>query len=293
MRASDRSAAATSSTSRPPGDLPCAAGCRRPAAGGEILGYPGPAAASHGGAGDGCARGARRRDGPCWITCSGLGACLLPPDRGPPQRLGAEQDQPVDEQQDRCRGGLGEQDPEGVLEHDAGQADRDRREDDHPCEPLVLVRHCQPQPPVPQAQPHARGQAAEEAPDDPDPVSAEEPHQRQGRRAVQRHDVCQVERALAAGLRGLCHHGLPAAAEPGRDQHRMAEAGYREQFGHALDERDHQSLKIGHAGSLVMIKRSGWHAVHDTCAYSRVEILQTCRCYSARGRYAAQHESAR
>ena len=89
------------------------------------------------------------------ILRRGLGARLPAAYRGAPHGLGDEQDQPVDEQRDRRGEGLGEQDPEGVLAHDAGQADRDGREDDHPGEPPVLVRHVQPEPPVLQAEPNA------------------------------------------------------------------------------------------------------------------------------------------
>ena len=251
MRASDRSAPLMSAAARPPavavrGRLAHADGGH---GGGWISGASGLGRAA---ADSGCPGGAGTREGLGRVACCSLGGCLLASDGGPPQCLGAEQDQPVDEQQDRRGGGLGEQDPEGVLECDADQADRDRREDDHPGEPLVLVRHGQPQPPVLQGQPHAGGQAAEEPPDDPDPVGAEEPHQRQGRRAVQRHDVGQVERAFAAGLGGLGDQGLPAAAEPRRDQHGMAQAGYREQLGDALDERDHECLQVSHGRSFVI-----------------------------------------
>jgi hypothetical protein len=92
--------------------------------------------------GGGGPRDAGRREGPVRAACRGLGGCLLAPGRAPPQCFGAEQDQPVDEQQDSCGGGLGEQDTEGVLERHAGQADRDRGEDDQPGEPLILALAC-------------------------------------------------------------------------------------------------------------------------------------------------------
>jgi hypothetical protein len=37
----------------------------------------------------------------------------------------------------------------------------------------------------------------------------------------------------------------------------MAKAGYREQLGNALDERDHERLEIGHASSFVMTRKIG------------------------------------
>ena len=78
--------------------------------------------------------------------------------------------------------------------------------------------------------------------------SAEEPQQRERRRAVQRDDVGEVERRLAGRLRGLGDERLPAAAEPGRDEHRVPEAGHREQLGDALDERDDDGLEVRHGG---------------------------------------------
>src|SRR5262249_27100218 len=55
----------------------------------------------------------------------------------------------------------------------------------------------------------------------------------------------EVERGLAARLRGLRHQGLPVAADPGRDQNRVAEARDREQLGDSLDEGNDNRLQVG------------------------------------------------
>ena len=61
-------------------------------------------------------------------------------------------------------------------------------------------------------------------------------------------------------IRGF-FRSLPAPAQPGRDQHRMTQARYREQLGNALNECDHECLQVCHASSFAMIGRPGWHTV--------------------------------
>jgi hypothetical protein len=151
---------------------------------------------------------------------------------GPAEPFPGEQDEPVDEQEHRRGGGLGEQSPEGVLQGDAGEPDRDGGKHDHPGQALIWPFDAQ----LPSAR--TAEQAGEQPADDPGPVGTEEPQQGQRGGAMQGHDVGQVERCLAAGLGGLGHHGLPAAADPGRDEDRVAQAGDREQLGNALDYGD-------------------------------------------------------
>ena len=62
---------------------------------------------------------------------------VRPHRRLPAEELPGQQDQAVDDQEDRGPDGLAEQDPEFVLEHEPDEPDRDRRQDDHPGEPLV------------------------------------------------------------------------------------------------------------------------------------------------------------
>jgi hypothetical protein len=170
----------------------------------------------------------------CGLAGWGLGAA---------EPFPGEQDEPVDEQEHRRGGGLGEDGPEGVLEGDAGEPDRDGGYHDHPRQPLIGVVCAE----AVFAQPAQ--QAGEQAADDPRPVGAEEPQQGQRGGAVQGDDVGQVERGLAAGLGGLGDHGLPAAADPGRDQDRVAQAGDWEQLGYALDNGDDECLQVRHCGS--------------------------------------------
>lgn len=77
------------------------------------------------------------------------------------------------------------------------------------------------------------GQAAQEAADDPDPVGAEEPQQRQRRRDVQRHDVGQVERRAAVARVDQAVDGLSRGEHAGQGDHRDDEQA-AEVFGAAV-----------------------------------------------------------
>jgi hypothetical protein len=154
--------------------------------------------------------------------------------------LAGEQDEAVDEQEDGRRQRLGEDRAEDVLEREAGDAHRDRGDDDQPGQALVGVAGDE----APGAQ--RRTDGAQEAADDADPVLAEEHEQRDRGGAVQRDDVGQVERRLARGLRGLGDQRLPASAEPRRHEDRVPEARDREQLGDALDDGDDDGLQIRH-----------------------------------------------
>jgi hypothetical protein len=84
----------------------------------------------------------------------------------------------------------------------------------------------------------------QETASDADPISAEEPQQRERRCDVQRDDEREVERGFAALLRRLGHERVPAPAEPCGNDHRVTKTRDGEQLGHALDERDDDGLEI-------------------------------------------------
>ena len=138
-----------------------------------------------------------------------------------------EQDDAVDGEEDRGGERLGEQRAQGVFEREAGEPGGDGRDDEQPGHPFVGCL----EPP--------RAQRVEEAADDPDPVGAEVDEQRDRGRDVQRDDEREVER-LVGRLR--VHEIVPA--EPRRDEHRVAEARDREQFGDALEHADHDRLEV-------------------------------------------------
>ena len=149
--------------------------------------------------------------------------------RAPPaQDLRAGQNAAVDGKEDGRGQRLGEQDPERVLQHQPGDPHRDRGDDQQPGQ--LLVGGFQP----------AMDDAGEEAADDPHPGLEVIADQDQGRGQVQADDERQV-RAFRVAF--LPDQGGPGTAHPGRDQHGVAEAGDREQFGEPLDEPDDHGLQ--------------------------------------------------
>ena len=155
-----------------------------------------------------------------------------------PEPLPSEQDQAVDGQEHRGVDRLAEDHPERVLEGQSRDADRDGGQDDHPGQLLVDRQ------PLPAAGP-VRGpdqmpERGEEPRDDPDPVSPEIDQQRDRGGHVQADDEGQVRRLGRGHVQIL----RPAAADQGREQHVVPEAGHREQFGDALDQADHGGLQV-------------------------------------------------
>ena len=159
-----------------------------------------------------------------------LGVGLLGPLR--PEALARVQDEPVDDQEDSRPDGLAEQHPELVIEEQPGQADRDRRDDQHPGQLLVGRRDI----------PLANG--TEEAGDDAHPVAPEINHDADGGGHMQADDKGQVRRLRC----GHVEISGPTAPDEGRDQDVVPQAGDREQLGDALNEPDDNGLEVRHVG---------------------------------------------
>ncbi len=158
-----------------------------------------------------------------------------PPVRAPARDDGTAQprtaDQPVDHQEDRRHFRLRGQRAQLVLEREADDARRDARDDDQPRHPLVDRLGA------------AGRQRVEERADDFDPVAPVEDQQAERAADVQHHDEREPER-LGFGLQ--LHEVVPA--EQRREQHRVAEAGDREQLGHALQNAEHDRLEVADRG---------------------------------------------
>ncbi len=116
-----------------------------------------------------------------------------------------------------------------MLELEPGQPDRDRGQDDHPGQLLVGGADL------------AVADRGEEPADDPDPVPPEVDDQRHGGGHVQADDEGQVGRLGG----GDVQVAGPGAADQGRNQHGMAQAGDWEHLRNALDEADDRGLEVG------------------------------------------------
>src|SRR6266571_1261526 len=155
------------------------------------------------------------------------------------QALDGQQYHAVEGQEQRRRYRLAERRAEQVLEREAGQPDRDGRHDEQPAQALVRIGDL----PVPQRR--------EQTDDDARPVLAEEHDQRDRGGDVYGDQERQVRRV------GDRHVQVrrPAPAEQRRDQDAVAEAGYREELGDALQQADEHSLEVGqvrHPGSIAV-----------------------------------------
>src|SRR5215210_1511814 len=138
-----------------------------------------------------------------------------------PERLGAEQHQPVDEQEDRrglCRG---EEGPQRVLEQQAEEPRGDRPDHQQPAQLRVGVLGVD----------EAVAQRAAEALHDADPVPDEEQQQDEGGGAVGGDQEAQEVVVVLVDV----------PAEDAREHHAVAEARDREELGDALWPR----LEIG------------------------------------------------
>ena len=158
--------------------------------------------------------------------------------RSAPQYLAREQDEPVDRQEDRGRERLGEQRAEGVLEHQPGDPDRDRRDDSSQASRSSLSRATMRRAAI------VGFTVRKNAADDAHPVTPEEDQQRDGRRDVQRDDEGQVRAVLRRLRRRLRDQLLPVAADQRGHEHRVAEARDGEQLGDALQHADDGGLEV-------------------------------------------------
>jgi hypothetical protein len=161
---------------------------------------------------------------------------------GPAEALANEQDNAVQGEEDRRGQGLGEDGPEGVLQGNAGEAYRDRGDDDQPGQTAVIVLGDDP------SRGERRPEAAKEPTDDASPLLAEEQQQRGGRRHVQSDNEGQVERRAAVCGGGLGHQRLPGATDDRGQQDRVAEAGHGEQLGDALCQSYDHGLQVAKHG---------------------------------------------
>ena len=127
--------------------------------------------------------------------------------------------------------GLGKQHPELMLEDEADDPDGHRSDDDQPGQALGIGVD------VP------ADQGAKEGGDDPAPLLQVEDEQGYRISQVEADNKRQVG---ALGLRLLAHQRGPVAPDPRGDQHRMAQAGKREELEEALDDPDDDRLEVGH-----------------------------------------------
>ena len=176
---------------------------------------------------------AARRDGPWGADPAAVGQGATA------DELAAEEDDAVDGQEDRGGEGLGELRAELVLEGQADDAHRDGAEDDEPGQALV-------------------GLPRWRAPD-----RADRRHRRCGptgagsrRAGPRRADVQADEEGEEEGLLLGLRIDQVVPAEQGGDQHAVAEAGDREELGHALDEADDDRLQVRQLWLLLARRRS-------------------------------------
>ncbi len=157
------------------------------------------------------------------------GSCLA----AAAQPFSGEEDDAVEGEKQRGCERFREQGPEGVFQCQAGESDGDRGDDDQPGQPLLRRGD--------DACVQRVGQGAEDA----GPVGSEKDEERDGGRDVQCDDERQVGRLFAAGGRRFGDEVLPASADHRGYQHGMPEAGYRKQFGYALQQPGDNRLDVG------------------------------------------------
>ncbi|SKX96116.1 Uncharacterised protein [Mycobacteroides abscessus subsp. abscessus] len=150
----------------------------------------------------------------------------------PAQKLGGEQHQSVEEEQDRCRQWGREQHAQRLLRDQPDDTDRNRARDEQPRQAGVAV--------VVDASVTKR---SDEARDDAHPIAPVEQDQGQCGRDVQCDDEGQ-KRGVSRTL-GLRDQFCPIATEPGGHEDRMPETRHRKQFGDALQEAEYRRLRIG------------------------------------------------
>ena len=156
----------------------------------------------------------------------------------PPRPLPGQQDEPVHEQEARGENRPAEVHPEQMLQRQPREPDRDRGHNDHPGQHLVSVLRRK-----------SRGarcgrddvpDRGEEGPDDPQPVPPEVQDHGRGGGDVQPHDEGQVRRLGLGHVEVLC----PRAPDQRRDEHGVAQAGYREKLGDPLQKPDHPGFCV-------------------------------------------------
>ena len=146
----------------------------------------------------------------------------------PAQPFADQEDDAIEHEEHGSRARLREHRAQGVLEHQARDTDGDRADDQQPRQPFVRRLD----PPGPQRH--------QEASDDARPCLAVVHQQGERRSHMQRDEEREIE-----GLVGRLRLDDAVPAEPFGEQHRVTEARNRHQFGHALEQADHDRLEIG------------------------------------------------